>query len=117
MVMKILRRRQKLVILFITNENFGCGIFHPKAIDCFISLGIQAIIAKSFCETYKNGAINAGFPVMTYENLDRLNLENYDKIRLNFVKGTITNLKNHKTIQIQPFSEKQLNIYLHDLGY
>ncbi|MGM0628778.1 MAG: type II 3-dehydroquinate dehydratase, partial [Candidatus Fermentibacterota bacterium] len=30
---------------------------------------------KSFCESYENKAIHAGFPVITYETLDDIRLE------------------------------------------
>jgi 3-isopropylmalate/(R)-2-methylmalate dehydratase large subunit len=98
--------------ILIAGENFGCGPFDQHAIDCFVSLGIQAIIAKSFCETYEKQAIKAGFPVMTYVDFDNLRLENWDKIRVNFVKGIITNLRNNRTTQINPFSDQQMKIYL-----
>jgi len=98
--------------ILITGKNFGCGIFHQQAIDCFISMGIQAILAESFCETYENEAINIAFPVLTYKKLDNINLELWDKIRINFVKGLITNLRNNRSTQINSFSEKQLKIYL-----
>ncbi|MEA2105678.1 MAG: 3-isopropylmalate dehydratase [Bacteroidota bacterium] len=98
--------------ILITGKNFGCGTFHQQAIDCFISLGIQAILAESFCKTYEEEAINIGFPVLTYENLDIINLELWDRIRVNFVKGLITNLRNNRSTQINSFSEKQMKIYL-----
>lgn len=98
--------------IIITGKNFGCGTFYHQAIDCFISLGIQAILAESFCETYEREAINIGFPVLTYESLDSINLEPWDKIRVDFVKGLITNLRNKRSTQINSFSEKQMKIYL-----
>lgn len=98
--------------ILITGKKFGCGAFHQQAIDCFISMGIQAILAESFCETYQKEAINIGYPVLTYENLDNINLERWDRIRVNFVKGLITNLRNNRSTQINSFSEKQMRIYL-----
>ncbi|MDY6800144.1 MAG: 3-isopropylmalate dehydratase [Bacteroidota bacterium] len=98
--------------IIITGKNFGDGTFHQQAIDCFISLGIQAILAESFCETYKKEAITGGFPVLSYEKLDNINLEQWDRIRVNFVKGVITNLRNNRSTQINSFSEKQMKIYL-----
>lgn len=98
--------------ILIAGKDFGCGTFYQHAIDCFISIGVQAIIAKSFCEFYKSKSINAGFPVMTYQNIENIKLEQWDKIRVNFIKSTITNLRNNKTIQINPFSDQQLETYL-----
>ncbi|HKL09594.1 MAG TPA: hypothetical protein VJ896_12530 [Bacteroidales bacterium] len=98
--------------IIITGKNFGCGTFYPHTIDCFISLGIQAVIAKSFCESYENKAIHAGFPVITYDTLDDIRLEQGDRIRVNFVKGMIINLRNNRLTMVNSFSEKQMNIYL-----
>jgi len=44
--------------------------------------------------------------------LDSINLELWDKIRVDFVKGLITNLRNKRSTQINSFSEKQMKIYL-----
>ncbi len=32
--------------IVITGKNFGCGSSRQQAVDCFVSLGIQAIIAR-----------------------------------------------------------------------
>ena len=51
--------------IVITGKNFGCGSSRQQAVDCFVSLGIQAIIAESFGVIYERNAINAAFPVIT----------------------------------------------------
>ena len=50
--------------IIITGKNFGCGSSRQQAVDCFSSLGIQAIIAESFGAIYERNAINAAFPIM-----------------------------------------------------
>ena len=34
--------------IVVTGKNFGCGSSRQQAVDCFLSLGIQAIVAESF---------------------------------------------------------------------
>ncbi|MEE4196166.1 MAG: hypothetical protein V2I54_00855 [Bacteroidales bacterium] len=98
--------------ILITGKAFGCGVFRQQSIDCFISLGIQAVIAASFCKTWEDHSIAAGFPVLTYKELAPLYLEQGDRIRVYFVKGMMKNLRNNRTTAIRPFSRKQMNSYL-----
>ncbi len=98
--------------IVITGKNFGAGSSRQQAVDCFKALSNQAILAKSFGAIYERNAINAGFPIMTYNDLTELELENRDKIRIDLKEGTITNLKNGKQINITPFSDVQMKIYL-----
>ncbi len=97
--------------IVITGKNFGAGSSRQQAVDCFKALDNQAILAQSFGAIYERNAINAGFPVLTYTNLDELELENRDRVRVDFEKGTITNIKNGKTVEIDRFSQVQMDIY------
>jgi len=97
--------------IVIVQKNFGSGSSRQQAVDCFKSLGVQAILAESFGAIYERNAINAAFPIVTYESIDELELEDGDKIRVNFETGEITNLKNNKTVKGEKFSEVQLEIY------
>ena len=56
--------------IVIAGKNFGCGSSRQQAVDCFISLGIQAIIAESFGAIYERNAINAAFPIITCRSLN-----------------------------------------------
>ena len=98
--------------LIITGKNFGSGSSRQQAVDCFISLGIQAIIAKSFGAIYERNAINAAFPIITYNSIDTLKLTDGDVIKLNLNTGEITNTANGITLKINAFSDAQKDIYL-----
>ena len=98
--------------IVLVQKNFGSGSSRQQAVDCFISLGIQAVIAESFGSIYERNAINAAFPIVTYKSIEELDLNDKDKIRVNFATGEITNLKNNKTIKADPFSEVQMDIYM-----
>lgn len=97
--------------IIVTGKNFGAGSSRQQAVDCFKALGNQAIIAKSFGAIYERNAINAGFPVLTYDDLSPLDLKERDTIRIDLVKGTVTNVKNGRQVKIKPFSDVQMNIY------
>ena len=98
--------------ILITGKNFGAGSSRQQAVDCFRALENQAILAESFGAIYERNAINAGFPVLTYTDLKALELENRDTVILDLEKGSITNKKNNKTVQVARFSEVQRKIYL-----
>ncbi|MCK4678479.1 MAG: 3-isopropylmalate dehydratase large subunit [Bacteroidales bacterium] len=95
----------------IVQKNFGSGSSRQQAVDCFKSLGIQAILAESFGAIYERNAINAAFPIMTYQTVEELNLSDGDRIRVNFETGDVTNLKTNKSIKADKFSEVQMEIY------
>lgn len=97
--------------IVITGKNFGSGSSRQQAVDCFISLGIGAIIAESFGAIYERNAINAGFPVMVCKNISALTLADGDRISINLVTGEITNLRTMKILRAEPFPEVQYEIY------
>lgn len=97
--------------IVVVQKNFGSGSSRQQAVDCFKSLGIQAVIAESFGAIYERNAINAAFPIVSYSSIESLNLENGDTIRVNFHTGEITNLKNKQWVKGEKFSEVQMEIY------
>ncbi len=97
--------------IVVAGKNFGSGSSRQQAVDCFISLGINAIIAESFGSIYERNAINAAFPIITGKNITELELNNRDQIRISFLSGEIINLRNGKQIFAEPFSEVQFDIY------
>ncbi len=100
--------------IVVTGKNFGAGSSRQQAVDGFSTLGIQAIIAKSFGAIYERNAINAAFPILTYQSMKDINLENGDTIKVNFETGEVKNLTKDKASTIAPFSEVQLEIYNND---
>ena len=97
--------------IIITAKNFGAGSSRQQAVDCFKALGVQAILAQSFGAIYERNAINAAFPILTYADIADLEIKQRDKIKVDFESGSITNLENSKTLQIDKFSKVQLDIY------
>lgn len=100
--------------IIITGKNFGAGSSRQQAVDCFKSLGVQAIIAESFGSIYERNAINAAFPILSYADLSALELQQRDEIKIDFLAGSITHSKTGKTVQIDKFSKVQMEIYQRD---
>ncbi len=97
--------------IVFTDKNFGSGSSRQQAVDCFISLGIQAIVAESFGAIYERNAINAAFPVLCCKSIDKLELKNGDKVKINLKTGIILNLRNNNQVVAEPFSKVQHEIY------
>ena len=99
--------------IVFTTKNFGAGSSRQQAVDCFQSLGVNAIIAESFGAIYERNAINAAFPILTYSlgQLEELGLEQNDQVRINFKTGEITNLSRSKSLNINRFYDAQMQIY------
>ena len=98
--------------IIVTGKNFGSGSSRQQAVDCFISLGIQAIIARSFGAIYERNAINAAFPVMTYNSFAEIDLKDKDIITVNLVTGDVTNERNGLRTTVNPFYDAQYEIYI-----
>jgi len=106
-------KKAKAGEIIMTGKNFGSGSSRQQAVDCFKSLGIQSIIAESYGAIYERNAINAAFPILTYNPkvIKEVELKNQDEIRVNFETGEFTNLRNNKTTKINGFYEAQMDIY------
>ena len=98
--------------IIVTGKNFGSGSSRQQAVDCFISLGIQAIIARSFGAIYERNAINAAFPVLTYNSFADIDLKDKDIITVNLVTGDVTNERNGLRTTVNPFYDAQYEIYV-----
>ena len=97
--------------IVVAGKNFGSGSSRQQAVDCFVSLGVQCILAESFGAIYERNAINAAFPIVAADNLESLNLEGGDELLVDFKKGEVRNLSKELSISCAPFSEVQMEIY------
>jgi len=97
--------------IVVTGKNFGSGSSRQQAVDCFLSLGIQAIIAESYGAIYERNAINAGLPIIICDSIKKLELLDGDIVRINLKTGEMINLGNNKSVYAEPFSEVQYEIF------
>jgi 3-isopropylmalate dehydratase small subunit len=96
--------------ILVVGSNFGCGSSRQQAVDCFASLGVALIVAKSFGAIYERNAINAGVPIMTAD-LSDAGLSNGDEIEVDLATGAVTVVGSGKELQGRPFSGVQMDIY------
>jgi 3-isopropylmalate/(R)-2-methylmalate dehydratase large subunit len=96
--------------IVVTGSNFGCGSSRQHAVDCFKSIGVRAIIARSFGAIYERNAVNAGLPIMQGD-LSGLDLKDGDLISVDFTTGEVTNEATGKKAAANPFSDVQIDIY------
>ena len=97
--------------IIVTGRNFGSGSSRQQAVDCFVSLGIQAVIARSFGAIYERNAINAAFPVLTYNAFEAIDLKDQDVITVNLLTGEAINERNGMKTSVNPFYDAQYEIY------
>ena len=106
--------KSKLGDIIVTGKNFGAGSSRQQAVDCFKALGIPCILAESYGAIYERNAINAAMPILTYDArmIADIELQNGDNLRVDFINGEVTNLRNSKSTSINPFYKVQKEIYL-----
>ncbi len=103
--------RAKAGDIVVAGKNFGSGSSRQQAVDCFISLGIQCVLAESFGSIYERNAINAAFPILTSHRITELKLEDGHELYINFGTGEMRNISRGIPIETDPFSEVQMEIY------
>jgi 3-isopropylmalate dehydratase small subunit len=103
--------------LVIAGRNFGAGSSRQQAVDCFVSLGVQALVCESYGAIYKRNAINSGFPIMEVSNLveimtSRQPLKHLQTITLDIEKGGIFSADGNQAIlSSRPLYQVQLDLY------
>jgi homoaconitate hydratase family protein/3-isopropylmalate dehydratase small subunit len=96
--------------IVVVGSNFGCGSSRQQAVDCFASLGVALVVARSFGAIYERNAINAGLPVLAAD-LKAAGVKDGDEIEVNLGTGEVKHLSTGKTIKGRPFSAAQMDIY------
>jgi 3-isopropylmalate/(R)-2-methylmalate dehydratase large subunit len=96
--------------IVITGANFGCGSSRQQAVDCFLALGIAAIVADSFGTIYERNAINAGLAILTAPGAAAA-VATGEELSVDFREGTVRR-PDGSVIRGRPFSDAQLRIYL-----
>jgi homoaconitate hydratase family protein/3-isopropylmalate dehydratase small subunit len=96
--------------IVVTGSNFGAGSSRQQAVDCFISLGARAIIARSFGAIYERNAVNAGLPVLTGDLISS-GLQSGEEVTIDFTSGEVTRNATGEVFRVAPFVDIQLAIY------
>lgn len=96
--------------LVVVGKNFGAGSSRAQAVDCFLALGISAIIAESFGAIYERNAINSGLPIMN-ASLVHSGIQQGDIATVDFTTGAISVASRGLEVKGKPFADVQLKIY------
>ncbi len=95
--------------IVVTGGNFGAGSSRQQAVDCFLALGVAAIVARSFGAIYERNAINAGLPIVSGNLLDA-GIRDGEVVTIDLPTGRITRADG-RVFEAQPFSPIQMEIY------
>ncbi len=96
--------------ILVVGRNFGAGSSRQQAVDCFIGLGIAAIVGESFGAIYKRNVINSGLPLIEAPGIFDTDLKSGDIIEIHLETGEI--FRNGKLLlKGKPMSRVALDIY------
>jgi len=92
--------------MVLAGDNFGSGSSRQQAVDCFISLGVTAVIARSYGAIYERNAINSAFPVIKMPAVKAGDFTHLETMILDMENGTLGGRP------FEPVSGVQKDIYL-----
>jgi 3-isopropylmalate/(R)-2-methylmalate dehydratase large subunit len=95
--------------IVVVGANFGCGSSRQQAVDCFLALGIAAVVADSFGAIYERNAVNAGLAILTVPGAAAA-LVNGEEIAVDFRAGTVVR-QDGTALRGLPISDAQARIY------
>jgi 3-isopropylmalate/(R)-2-methylmalate dehydratase small subunit len=87
--------------IILGGENFGCGSSREHAPIAIKAAGISCVVAKSFARIFYRNAFNMGLPIFESRELGNA-IKEGEKIMVDSAKGTITTIKDNKTLTINP---------------
>lgn len=88
--------------IIVAGKNFGCGSSREHAPIVIKESGISLVIAKSFARIFYRNAINIGLAIIECpECVDEM--DEGDRVRVDFDKGEIVNETKSKTYKSSPF--------------
>lgn len=90
--------------IIVAGWNFGCGSSREHAPLAIKTVGIAAVIAKSFARIFYRNAINIGLPIIECPEAAR-GIEAGDEVEVDFDSGVITNVTKGTSFQGQAFPE------------
>lgn len=95
--------------IVLAGENFGSGSSRQHAVDCFLALGVRAIVARSFGAIYKRNAINSALPVVEAPRIEADLFEHLQEVDLDLETGVIS--AGGREHRARPMSGVALDIY------
>jgi 3-isopropylmalate/(R)-2-methylmalate dehydratase small subunit len=100
--------------ILVAGRNFGAGSSRQQAVDCFIALGLAAILAPSFGAIYFRNAVNSGLPVLRSKALEEIiprgTLVSGDEIKVDGLRGRAEIMGKAVSFEVIPLSRVQADI-------
>lgn len=90
--------------IMVGGANFGCGSSREHAPIAIKASGISCVIAKDFARIFFRNSINIGLPILECAEA-AADIENGDKVEVDFDTGVIKNITKNKTYQAAAFPE------------
>ncbi|MFO8018392.1 MAG: 3-isopropylmalate dehydratase small subunit [Promethearchaeia archaeon] len=85
--------------ILVGGSNFGSGSSREHAPIAIKAAGINCVIAPSFARIFFRNAINIGLPIIEFDQVEELN--NGDRIKVDFHQGKLANFTTDKTFSIR----------------
>ena len=104
--------------VMVAGKNFGCGSSREHAPISIKASGISCVIAETFARIFYRNAINIGLPILECPEAVK-DVEDGDKLEIDFESGKITNVTKQKEYQGAAFPEFMQEIMAADglIGY
>ena len=94
--------------IVVGGKNFGLGSSREQAAISLATLGVGAVLAKSFARIFYRNAINIGLPVVAIDLTDQVAAG--DVLRVDLATGILTQLKNGEESELQPMPAHIIDI-------
>jgi len=95
--------------IVVGGTNFGCGSSREHAAITLKSIGVSAVIAKSFARIFYRNSINLGLALIVCPEIDKLGLKGEgEEITIDIEKGTV--VSGGVQISCEPISEYAMEI-------
>lgn len=95
--------------IVVAGENFGCGSSREHAPVAIKACGVPVVLAESFARIFYRNSINIGLPVLEAKGVSKFANQGDDLV-VNFLNGTIENLKTGKVLVTNPVPPNMLRI-------
>ena len=86
--------------IVVAGRNFGMGSSREQAAQALKTLGVSAVVAKSFGGIFLRNALNLGLPVMTCAATDTVQAG--DRVSVDLSKGVLINETRGTVLQGEP---------------
>jgi 3-isopropylmalate/(R)-2-methylmalate dehydratase small subunit len=94
--------------IVVAGRNFGMGSSREQAAQALKTLGVSAVVAKSFGGIFLRNALNLGLPVMTCAGTD--SVQGGDRVSVDLAKGILKNETRGTVLQGDPLPGFLLNM-------